>query len=474
MGTLPKAKTKTEIKLHPRITDKTLGWGLVLIGFSLSIIEHFLKIDFFIASWHIISYLLLLLPLLYMIQQKKLINPYTQYFMPLLFLIICNMFYYNNGFVQHVLPIIFYLLVFMFYITSMHSVHSIHQVLCLRNFNIRGFSYLTVFMQNLFSYNIDKNLYSRIMKALLITLPFLIMFALLLSSADREYSAFFTALFTIDIPFEAYYIMTVPLTFILYLLFFIFSFSNDKDRQSIQETNTLDMLIIGIFLGMINLLFFSFIAMQIPFLSTGYIREGINIASFAREGFFQLMTIMGLVSLIFLFILRRHKDEKVSTVLLVILLAQSIIMGIISLKKMYLYQNIMGATVLRYYVEWFDYFLLSILSLGILFLIKRYAFSKFLDMIVVLGFLSLTLVSSLNIDAIVAKNHIEKFKDTPHKLDKNMLQQLSIDALPIIKKHHIKVIERSYTKRKSETMCKDLASYHYGFCSIRGEFGGPK
>jgi hypothetical protein len=228
--------------------------------------------------------------------------------------------------------------------------------------------------------------------------------------------------------------------------------------------------------------------MQIPFLSTDTIPQGMNIAHFSREGFFQLMMVMGLVSLIFLFILRRHKNEKVTTVFLVTLLVQTIIMGIVSLKKMYLYQSIMGATVLRYYVEWFDYFLLFILALGIVFLLKRYHFSKMIDSVVVLAFVSFTLVASLNIDAIVAKHNIQKFKDQPHKLDKYALARLSIDALPVIEEYNISIQDTwkyKYNDRNNktympwylkmrETSCEDFASYHYGYCSILEKYGAIK
>ncbi|MDQ7085984.1 MAG: DUF4173 domain-containing protein [Sulfurovum sp.] len=216
---------------------------------------------------------------------------------------------------------------------------------------------------------------------------------------------------------------------------------------------------------MINLLFLTFILMQIPFLFTGYIQEGTNIASFAREGFFQLMMLMGLVSLIFIFILKRHKNEKTSSILLISLLIQTIIIGIVSLKKMYLYQSIMGATVLRYYVEWFDYFLLLMLFIGIIFILKRYAFHTLLNILVLLGCMSFAFISSLNIDAMVAKHNIEKFQDQAHKLDIRAIKALSIDALPIIQKYKIQIPDKYYREEKREK-CINLKSYHYGYCKI--------
>lgn len=139
-----------------------------------------------------------------------------------------------------------------------------------------------------------------------------------------------------------------------------------------QDTLLFDLLIVTIFLGMINLLFATFLSVQIPFLvGASYLPEGTMLAEFAREGFFQLMMVMGIVTLIFLFIMRRFKGEKMLILFLSGLLIQTIVMGVVSLKKMYLYQSIKGATVLRYYVEWFDYFLIGILVMGIIFLIRK-------------------------------------------------------------------------------------------------------
>jgi len=465
-------------KLNPILKDKKIALSLILIGLLLSSIENFGKMNMLVGGWHIVSYILLLLPLIYIIWTKQIINLYTKWIIPFLFVMIGDMFYYNNDMAQYTLPIIFYMLVFMLYTTSMHNVHSLHQVILLKNCKIGGISYLKEFFRDLFVHNIDRKIYTRIGIALLITVPFFITFAMLLSSADSHYSTFFKNIFSFHIPFKLQYIFTLPLMFIIYLLLFIVSFSNFKERKITTESTKLDMLIIGIFLSLINLLFLSFIILQIPFLLTGNISENVNIADFAREGFFQLMMVMGLVSLIFLFIFRRHKNEKLTTVLLIGLLAQSIIMGIVSLEKMYLYQSIMGATVLRYYVEWFDYFLLIVLVLGIVFLVKRYAFTSLLDIVTILGLVSFTLVVSLNIDAIVAKHNIEKFKNIPEKLDKNALRWLSIDALPIVSKYHIDLKDKDYYEeshpwyiKHQRKNCEIFSTYHYGYCSILKKYG---
>jgi hypothetical protein len=473
-----------EKHLNPLLKNRQLALGLLSISLLLMSIDNFLKMPYLIGGWHIVLYLLLLMPLGYLVWKKEIKNPYTKWFIPFLLVMIGDMFYYNNDMAQFSLPIIFYILIIILYTTSMHEVEALYQTLLPRlTLKLRLFTYIKEFFDGLVHFRQDKTFYHRIGTALMITLPFLGMFVALLTGADSHYSSVLGSLFRFPSSLSLEYFITVPLYFITYLFLFLYSFSNHTIRTINHDTKKLDLLIVGIFLGMINLLFISFVAMQIPFLfSSDYLPAHTNIANFAREGFFQLMMVMGLVSLIFLFILRRYKGEKLITIMLIGLLVQSIVMGIVSLKKMHIYQSIKGATVLRYYVEWFDYFLILVLLLGIIFLIRKYAFTTLVNMITILGMSAFTIIVSLNIDGMVAKHNIEKFQTTPEMLDKEALHWLSIDALPIVSKYHIELKVKEDYRGKENTFypwyiqqerknCDSFKTYHYGYCSKLKKYG---
>jgi len=483
---LNKINPKEPIVLHPLLEVKSFAWFILTLSMVLMFIENFLKMDELVGGWHIVSYVLVLVPLGYMAFKKQLNNSHVKWFFPLLFIMIIDMFVYSNEMVQYVVPIIFYLLVLVLYTTSMHKVHSFYQTLIPNSFpHGLGVPHVAKFFENLFVKSDDNGIYKRIGLALLITVPFLGVFMALLFSADESFATFLTGLVDFSFNFDVIYIWTVPWYFFLYLLLFVFTLSASKDRTNRGETKSFDMLIVGIFLGMINLLFFMFIVLQLPFLfGEPTLPANTILAEFAREGFFQLMMVMGIVILIFLFIMRRFKGEKLSIFLLGGLLVQTILMGIVSLKKMYLYQSIKGATVLRYYVEWFDYFLILLLVLGLLFLVRNIRFSKLLDLVGVLGLVAFTLIISLNVDAMVASHNIEKFKNTPEKLDKYALRKLSIDALPVITRSGL-VLE-DVTKYTRDTYrevslywyqdlerdnCHEFSRYHYGYCSKLKTYG---
>ena len=460
--------TKKVIELNKILENKTFSWLLLGVSLLLMFIENFLKMNKLIGGWHIVFYLLLISPLAYMAFKKELENSYIKWFFPMLLIMIFDMFYYSNTFVQYFVPVVFYFLVVTLYLTSMQKVHSFYQTLLLR-FELpwRGLHYIKSFFSNLFVKNDDKDIYFRIGLALLITLPFLGVFIALLFSADRNFGEFLSGLFDFNLGFNLHYIITVPLYFMLFLLLFIYGLSNHKDRSSMSQTKSLDMLIVGIFLGMINLLFLLFVAMQFPLLfGEPHIPVGMSLADFAREGFFQLMMVMGIVLLIFLFIMRRFKGEKIALLLLAGLLVQTIIMGVVSLKKMYLYQSIKGATVMRYYVEWFDYLLLVILVAGLIFLFRALPFRKLLNVVSILGLLSFTLVISLNVEGMVASHNIKKFEGEPSKLDTYTLEHLSVDALSAVQGSKI-IIEPHWRGRD----CSTFREFHLGHCINLNRYG---
>lgn len=379
---------------------------------------------------------------------------------------IVDMGYYNNDFVQFFVPIVFHLLLIFVYANSIYETQSFHR-LFMPNFPL--FSALTNLKKvasPLLPRTFDKSLLKRALIGIMISVPFLFVFSLLLRSADSQFGQLFTKLFDFQVDFEFRYLMSVPLVFILYLLLFVYSFTSHKKAINIVDYKKMDIMIVGIFLALINLLFISFIALQVPFLlNSTYLPTGVNVSEFARQGFFELMMVMGLVLLIFLFIARRYRGEKIVTFLLSGLLIQTIMMGVVSLKKMYLYQSIKGATLLRYYVEWFDYFLILVLAIGMVFFIKRFSFDKLLDTVFAFGTVAFVMVSSINIDALVAKTNLEKFKDTPQALDKQALVWLSIDALPAVLESKLSFVPNETLYFLSERdECKNFASYHYGYC----------
>jgi len=460
----PNEKASVTCTLHPQFSTHSFSLFVLGVSLVLAMIHALLTDAYFFGAWNVIFYLLLITPLVWLLYRKKLDNSYTKRLIPFTLIWLFDIFYFNNNFVQHILPVILFCFIIVLYLTGMHKVDAFYQTLLpTLHIPLKGSTCLKTFMKTLFIPQKHKTLYQRIGIALLLTLPVLTVFTLLFMSADTRFDRFVSSLFTWNLSFKSSDLILIPLYALIYLLIFIFGLSNAAHRTVTASQQRFDPLIMTIFLGLLNLLFITFLLFQIKYLFGGksyLIETGINIADFAREGFFQLAWVMGLVLTIFLFLMKRFHGEKYIAWLMGGLIVQTVVLGISSLKKMYLYQSVMGYTVLRYYVAWFDYFLIFILIAGLYFIFTRKPFKTVLNTTFFAGILSFTVIVSLNIDYMVAKNNIEKFGINTQKLDKKALSHLSIDALPALAGTDI--VLNLHRPRD----CTAMRQYHTGYCKL--------
>lgn len=446
------------------------SWLIIAVSCLLALFEMLFLSPHLKGLGNILFYLLALIPLCYLALTHQIHNRYTVWILPFLGIWIFNIFIYNNTLTQSFLPFIVMSVIVILYLTSMHNVDGLHQALLPKvDFSLPFLSYIGNFFAHIFSLNVNLSVYKRIAIALLITLPFAGVFLMLFIDADIKFHLAinqFTHFFTL-LNFNQ--LAQIPFFFLCYLSLFLYSYFNHAQRLVTENKNAFDPLIVGIFLGTLNLLFSLFLLFQVAYLFGGeaYIRQSnIPPAMFAREGFFQLALIMSLVILIFLSIMRRYQGERSIKLLMSFLMAQTLIIGITALKKMYLYQDLLGATTLRYYVEWFEYFLIAVLVIGIVFTLIHRSFHETLSTVTAMGLVAFSLVTSLNIDAMVASSHVKKFSQTPSSLDTLMLSRLSIDALPVIENLPIKLEANFFTNS-----CDSLMQYHLGRCQLIQRYG---
>ncbi len=442
------------------------------IRFSLSLIGVSLLLAFFktqcvpeeaIGLGNIVFYMIALIPMMYLILKAQITNRYTLFGLPFIVIWSVDIFIYNNTLTQVFLPYILVGLMAILYLTSMHKVDYFYQTFIPRLFISFSFlTYVSTFVTHLFSYNQNYATYKRVFIGIFITLPFVVLFLALFRNADTNFNSAVTHFLNVFSMMKLNHLMMIPVYFLIYLSLFLYAYLNRASRSVNENKTSFDPLILGIFLGALNILFVTFLFFQIAYLFGGeeYIKEsGISPAHFAREGFFQLAWVIALVVIIFLFIMRRYQGEKSIKVLMTALMLQTLIMGIASLKKMHLYQWLLGATTLRYYVEWLEWFLLAILVLGVVFTLFRLSFYQLLNIVMTLGLIAFSIVASVNIDYLVASKAIEKFKTEPSKLDKAMLSQLSLDALPALM--HVSIPIKGNVFEQS---CHSIMQYHFGRC----------
>lgn len=413
--------------------NNILNIVILLASLAMSILHTF----FINKTYNTAFYIILLIPLLFMIATKITINKYTKFIVPFVFIWIIDLFIYNNQFVINYLPTIISVISIILYITSMQNVQELYQTLLPKiSTGIYSSDRYKIFTLNILG-NIPKSKsYIKILQALVISIPFLVLFLILFMSSDSQFGAFIDNLFDFYIYVSTRDILFMMIYFLLFLTLFLYGLSNTADRNGVENTKHYDPVIITTFMVLLNILFGLFIMFQIGYLFGGmdYLRsKNINPAIFAREGFFQLATIVSLVIVISLFTIKGSKDKK-SSFMIALLMLQTVIIAISALKKMYLYQDIMGATVLRYYVEWFEYFLIIVLCISIFFVLFRKNYFALINTIAITSLISFSIVTSMNVDYMVASSHISQKSINHQEIDYAMLACLSEDATPAIPK----------------------------------------
>lgn len=449
------------------------GWfSVTLIGVSLvlALFQSFFVPKNGVGLGNILFFLIAMIPMLYLALSSQVINRYTLWVLPFVAVWITDVFIYNNALTQGYLPAIIVLMILIVYLTSMHKVDHLYQTLIPRLLvAFSPWKYFRAFFSHLFALNPNYSIYKRIVKGVLVTVPFIGLFLALFMSADTKFNSAVNKIVELFAIPQFDEIISVPLYFFLFLGVYLYSYLNRAQRPSNDEAKAYDKVIVGIFLGGLNTLFAAFLAFQIAYLFGGeaYITQsGIAPAQFAREGFFQLAWVIALVVGIFLGMMRRYKGEMSIQILMGLFMAQTVVMGIASLKKMHLYQTLMGMTTLRYYVEWFEYFLIAVLVVGIVLMIIRQSYHVILSTVTAMGLIAFTLVASLNVDYMIASHNVAKFKNEPAKLDTAMLSTLSIDALPALSQTPVRIAV-NFPKNS----CQTAMQYHYGRCELIGQYG---
>lgn len=174
---------------------------------------------------------------------------------------------------------------------------------------------------------------------------------LLLMSADAYFKSFISSLFQpLNINFSSIVLMIISFTILFSVL--INLFLNRETEVQEKDYTKLDQAMVITVLAIINTIFVLFLISEISRLTVNFLKLPIEYtyASYAREGFFQLLFVTMINFIIIMYLLYKTKSANESSKikkLIFILITFSIILIFNSYYRMYLYINNYGFTVLR-------------------------------------------------------------------------------------------------------------------------------
>ncbi|MCK4799791.1 DUF4173 domain-containing protein, partial [Candidatus Parcubacteria bacterium] len=345
-----------------------------------------------------------------------------------------------------------------------------------------------------------------VVKGIIIAIPFLIIFSMLLSSADQVFQSYLNKFIRFDLNFEII-IRILKIAIVSYLFLGIFSKitkgsdrsseptleaenskdSNPDSESAVYQTEDLEVatenkssgfIEAATVLVLIEALFLLFIIIQFFYLFGGKeyvwgINEYVTYSEYAKKGFYELICV-SIISFILIYTIdvsgkrKTFKEKKIFKILGAVLILEISIIIYSAWTRMVVYVEGYGLTLSRFLVFAFLFWIFFTFSIFLykILLEKRKEF--FLLAVFCFSVVSWIGINVLNPDAFVARKNIERLSQG-NNIDHYYLSHLSIDAIP----ETVKIFQMNVSEEIKMEVAEDL--YFYCDFSFRDRyyFMGP-
>ncbi len=286
----------------------------------------------------------------------------------------------------------------------------------------------------------------KVLIGILVSIPFLVVFAWLFISADpifeNQLKDFFDFIWQPELFKRGVVVIFMWFFFCGYLSRTSEGISLESHLDRAKPKQTYDGIIVFVFLLMNNLLFLSFIIIQVEYLFGGaeIIRNtSFTYSEYAHRGFYEFWATVILVSIIIIYTDYRLLEQKGRVRRMVeyawiAMIFQTLVIIASGLKRILVYEEAYGYTYLRILV---GLFLLWMAGAFILFILKIIRFKSLSWLIsggLSLSFVFLVFVSTFSIDTFIARKNIDRYLKQGKELDIEYLSYLSTDAYSEIKR----------------------------------------
>lgn len=217
-------------------------------------------------------------------------------------------------------------------------------------------------------------------------------------------------------------------------------YSEVKPTKTAKIGDSIESIIVGTFLTIINIFIITFVVFQFMYLFGGTINitaSDMTYAEYARRGFFELSAASGIIFAIALFVLimTKKKANKLPIWIQLATVCLCLCNGVLlvsALKRMLLYVDVYGLSIKRVLTLWF----MAIIGFCLLWIVIK----CFVNKIYVMKWIGITVIigvcilSLTNTDRIIANYNVNRYLSSPqnNSIDVNYLGQLSYSAVPEI------------------------------------------
>ena len=306
----------------------------------------------------------------------------------------------------------------------------------------------------------------RVLMGMGIALPFLLIIGALFVSADPLFEKYLVKFFWLDHAGVGEIIPKLIRDFIVVVFLLragwamLTRATHHRAMRSSAWNLRVDSVVLTTFLGAMNVLFFVFVLSQLVYFFGGATlvqEQGLTYAEYARNGFFQLLAVAGIVFGITTAVYRlTDMRVRISRILSVVLVAQTMVVIISALKRLGLYVDVYGMTLSRLWA----YAVMLVIGVVLLAVavsaLKTVRYGVVAKHLFLGGLIVFTSFLLLNPEERVTKWNVNHFlAGADQQLDLSYLLGLSSDAIPML-------VTLANSPWKNEPSLERRA---YGFCS---------
>jgi len=315
-------------------------------------------------------------------------------------------------------------------------------------------------------------------QGLALAVPALLIFGQLLGAADPSFHQFLTSLLRFDVQVLARHGVIIGFGGWVAAAMLLGAMSGERAAlrsEGLSVVRSLGPVEIMLVLGSLDLLFGGFVAFQLPYLFGGRARvlsiDGLTLATYARQGFFQLVMASALVLPLLLLLERFYQrttraDWRLFQVLAGTLMALLAAVMVSAVHRMALYQMEFGLTIDRFYAS---AFLGGVAVTGAWFAatVLRSAPGRFAVGSLLAWGVWLAALHLVNPERLVVETNLRRAA-TGQPLDTAYFRQLTSDAVPALVAglDRISPADRAslldWMRLRSTATCCDWRSWHLG------------
>ena len=422
--------------------------GIILL---LSIWHSFL---FFEKSLGI-SVILFVLPLLILIigvlrREGKIKNKYGLLLGIPIIMLSCIYFIYDNWFFRLTNVIVIPGLFFLMYVLTVKPVYRLSDYIKdIFSFVVEPFSYVFNVIEtigDIFSkkLKLSEQVKKRI-KSFIIILPIILVVLWLLASADMVFEHAIDGIFQIirdffngflDGSFVRRIIRIIIVFFVIsaMIYFLIYDYSVHSREENKLDNKKRDVDTIKMLFIILNIIYVVFDFIQIKSLMLHSVSEEIHYASYARQGFFQLM-IVSVINLTLILVSKKYmvntnsKQGKFLKIMSLVMVGLTFIIIMSSFLRMNLYEQQYGYTLLRLlvYISLITEVILMVPT--IIYIIKPKYNVMVAYIVIILGVY--VLINYINVDKMIVVRNVERYCDK-EDIDLAYLMNNGTDNLEVL------------------------------------------